>query len=137
MMKRKPSPAKSVSPEDLMKSCGVLANEAGLTDERRVFFTEKGGPKAGWLSGWTAQLNEDLEIEIDAVLRDDDHQFGVIANGRIGDPLRSIWSVSVWPSPDEDDDKTISPVVEIHDLPFAEALRLASAIIETHKFKKA
>ena len=30
----------------------------------------------------------------------------------------------------------ISPIVEIRDLPFADALRFASAIIQSHKFKK-
>ncbi len=135
-MKRKLSPARAVSPESLMKSCGLLANEAGLTDERRVFFTKGRDPKAGWLSGWTAQLNEDLEIEVDAVLRDDDES-GPYGNGNIGDPLKAIWSVTVWPIPDDDDDKETSAVVDMHDLPFSEALRIASAIIQTHKFKKA
>lgn len=136
-MKRKLSPAKAIGPEDLMKLCGVLANEAGLTDERRVFFTGGGDPKEGWLSGWTAQLNEHLEIEIDAVLRDDEDEPGGYAKGRIGHPLRAIWSVMVWPSPDEDDDQETSPIVDIQSLPFAEALRIASAIIQTHKFKRA
>lgn len=133
-MKRKLSMPKSVSPEDLMKSCGALANKAGLTDERRVFFSAKGDPKAGWLSGWTALLNEDLEIEIDALLRDEDEP-GPYGNGRIGDPLRAIWSLSVWPTADENDEQ-ISPIIDMHDLPFSEALRIASAIIQTHRFKK-
>jgi hypothetical protein len=132
-MKRKLSLAKSINPaEDLMKACGVLANEAGLTDERRVFFT-KDDREPGWLSGWTAQLNDELEIEIDAVIGDEDeHRFRV--NERIGNPLQAIWSVTVWPPP-PDDGETISPIVEIRDLPFADALRIASAIIRTHKFK--
>ena len=31
-----------------MKACGMLAKEAGLSDERRVFFT-KDDPEPGWL----------------------------------------------------------------------------------------
>lgn len=136
-MKRKLSTAKSITPEDLMKSCGVLANELGLTEERRIFFQEDDpGSDAGWLSGWTGKLNEDLEIEIDAVLHDGDES-GSYANGRIGNPFQAIWSVTVWPTPDDDNEETTSAVLEMHHLPFSEALRLASAIIQTHKFKKA
>lgn len=135
-MKRKRSPATAVGPEDLMKVCGMLAKEAGLTDERRVFFTRGRDPKEGWLSGWTAQLNDKLEIEVDAVLRNDEDESGFFANGRIGHPLRAIWSVAVWPGPDDNDQET-SPIIDIHGLPFAEALRIASAIIQTHKFKRA
>ena len=134
-MKRKLSEAKAVSPEDLMKSCGVLANEAGLTDERRSFFLEDDHLKEGWLSGWGVHLNDALEIEVDAVLRDDDAS-GAYANGHIGHPLHAVWSVTVWPSADEDDDQATSAVAELHDLPFSEALRIASAIIQTHRFKK-
>ena len=134
-MKRKLSAAKTVSPEDLMKSCGALANEAGLTEERRVFFSGDDHLKAGWLSGWSAQLNEALEIEVDAVLHDGDVS-GSYANGQIGNPFHAIWSVTVWPTPGEDDDETTSAVLEIHHLPFSEALRIASAIIQTHRFKK-
>jgi len=133
-MKRKLSTAKSISPEDLMKSCGALANEAGLTDERRVFFLGDDDLKAGWLSGWSAQLNEALEIEVDALLHDGDES-GSYANGRIGNPFQAIWSVMVWPTADEDDDEATSPIVEVHHLPFSEALRIASAIIQTHKYK--
>lgn len=134
-MKRKPSPAKSASPaEDLMKACEVLAKEAGLTDERRVFFSAD-DPEPGWLSGWTAQLNADLEIEIDAVLHDED-EHGISVNERIGNPLRAIWTVTVWPSPD-DEDGEISPIVDMRNLSFAEALRIASAIVQTHRFRKA
>lgn len=132
-MKRKRSPAKSKPSEDLMQACSVLANAAGLTDERRVFFT-KDDPEPGWLSGWTAQLNDNLEIEIEAVTGDgDEHRFRV--NERIGNPLQAIWSVTVWPPLDEQGGTT-SPIVEIRDLPFSDALRIASAIIQTHNFKK-
>lgn len=134
-MKRKLSAAKAVSPEDLMKSCGVLANEAGLTDERRVFFLEDDLKKEGWLSGWWAQLNDTLEIEVDAILHDGD-ETGSYANGNMGNPFRAIWSVTVWPTPDENDDEETSAVVEIRHLPFSEALRIASAIIQTHRFKR-
>ena len=134
-MKRKHSLGKSINPaEDLMKACGVLAHEAGLTDKRRVFFTAD-DPEPGRQAGWTAPLNEDLEIEIDAVIGDEDeHRLRI--NERVGNPLLAIWSVTVWPSPDDDDGGTVSPIVELHDLPFAEVLRIASAIIQTHKFTK-
>ncbi len=135
-MKGKLSTANVVSPEDLMKSCGALANAAGLTEERRIFFSDGDDPKQGWLSGWTAQLNEDLEIEVDAVLHDGEES-GSYANGRIGNPFQAVWSVTVWPSPDDDDEETTSAVVEIHHLPFSEALRIASAIVQTHRFRKA
>ena len=96
-MKRKISQAKSINPADaIMKACGVLANEAGLTDERRVFFTGD-DPEPGWLSGWTAQLNDDLEIEIDAVIGDED-QHRLRINERVGNPLQAIWSVALWPT---------------------------------------
>lgn len=134
-MKRKLSMAKTTSPEDLMKSCGVLANEAGLTDDHRVFFSEDDESSAGWLAGWSTQLNEDLDIEVDAILRDDDES-GAYAHGHIGHPLKAVWSVTVWPKADNDDDEVASAVTELHDLPFSEALRLASAIIQTHRFKK-
>lgn len=136
-MTRKLSMPKSVSPKDLMKSCGVLANELGLTEERRIFFQEDDpGSEPGWLSGWTGKLNDDLEIEIDAVLHDGDES-GSYANGRIGNPFLAVWSVTVWPSPDDnDDEETTSAVLEIHHLPFSEALRIASAIVQTHRFKK-
>lgn len=134
-MKRKLSVPKCVSPEDLMKSCGVLASEAGLTDEQRVFFSEDDELSAGWLAGWSTQLNEELNIEVDAILRDDDES-GAYAHGHIGHPLKAVWSVTVWPKADDDDDEVASAVTEMYDLPFSEALRLASAIIQTHKFKK-
>lgn len=133
-MKRKLSTAKAVSPEDIMKSCGVLANEAGLTEERRVFFSGDDDKSTGWLSGWTAPLTEALEIEVEAGLPDGDES-GPYARGRIGNPLQAVWSVTVWPTPDEDSEEMTSPVVEMHHLPFSEALLIASAIIQTHKFK--
>jgi len=133
-MKRKRPVAKpTTSAEDLMKACGMLAKEAGLSDERRVFFTAE-EPEPGILTGWTAPLNDDLEIEIDAVIGEEDDR-RIRINERVGNPLQSIWSVTVWPSPD-DSDETVSPIVHIRDLPFADALRIASAIIQTHTFKK-
>ncbi|MGQ3300168.1 hypothetical protein [Reyranella sp.] len=133
-MKRKLSMPKPVSPEDLMKSCGILANQAGLTEERRVFFSEDDDLTTGWLSGWTAQLTETLEIEVEASLPDGDES-GPYAKGHIGNPLQAVWSVMVWPTPDDDSEEITSPVVEMHHLPFSEALRIASAIIQTHRFK--
>ena len=126
-MKRKPPRAKATSP--LIKACGDLANEAGLTDERYVM---AGDLEPRSLSGWFAQLNDDLEVELDAVVGGD--EYGTLIGERVGNPLRAIWSVTVWPRPD--DDGEASPIVDIRNLPFADALRIASAIIETHKFKK-
>ncbi len=126
-MNRTPPRAKATSP--LIKACGVLANEAGLTDER---YCKASDLEPGSLSGWFAQLNDDLKVELNAVVGDDGH--GTLANERVGNPLRAIWNVAVWPRPD--DEGEVSPIVDIHNLPFAEALRIASAIIQTHKFKR-
>ena len=126
-MKRTPPRATAVSP--LIKACGVLANEAGLSDER---YFKASDLEPGSLSGWFAQLNDDLAVELNAVVGNDER--GSLVNERVGNPLRAIWSVTVWPGPD--DEGEVSPIVDIRNLPFAEALRIASAIIQTHKFKR-
>lgn len=125
-MKRKPPMAKLVSP--LLKACGNLANEAGLTEER---YFNAGDLEAGSVSGWFAQLNDNLKVELDAVVGEDEH--GNSASERVGNPLRAIWSVTVWAT---SDDGAASPIVDVRNLPFADALRIASALIQTHKFKR-
>ena len=87
------------------------------------------------LAGWSTQLNDDLEVEIDAIVGDDDRH-GTSANEHVGNPLLAIWSVTVWP-PFVDDGEAVSPIVDVRNLPFADALRIASAIIQSHRFNKA
>ena len=125
-MKRKPPMAKPISP--LLKACGNLANEAGLTEER---YLKTGDLAAGTVSGWLARLNDDLSVELDAVVREDEH--GTSASCPVGNPLRAIWSVTVRPT---SEDGAASPIVDVRNLPFADALRIASALIQTHKFKR-
>ena len=126
-MKHKPPRAKAMSP--LIKACAVLATEAGLTDES---YAKSGDLEPGSLSGWFAQLNDDLKVELSAVVGDNEH--GTWGGERVGNPLRAIWSVTVWPT--LDDDREVSPIVDIRYLPFADALCIASALIQTHSFKR-
>jgi len=125
-MKRKPPVAKAISP--LLKACGNLANEAGFqmngTSRRTTLIQDVR------LAGLLGSMMTSVSSLIRVVGEDEQ---GILASGRVGNPMRAIWSVTVRPT---SDDGTGSPIVDLRNLPFADALRIASALIQTHKFKR-